>query len=744
MANETLHFSVDSQLLGELGERLVTKKYVALAELVKNSYDADATKAVVRLVQAGKGGSPDNEALIEIVDDGLGMSQVEVREHWMRIATAIKRREPLSTHFGRPKAGNKGIGRFACQRLARRLELSSTARIGRDTFQTTTVTFNWDDFAPGSDVAEIPCLAQTTVGSSGNTGVTLRLRDLRDIWTQRDFDALRRQLVALSVVSDARRKGYAYDPGFTIELDAPEFQRGTGLLSDQSINAGWGTLRARVDRQGHAHLTLDAKLIGRKEYRLPESYEDLAGVRFTIAHLPAVKEFFRDPTTLTKGLQEELSLMGGVRVYLNGFRVYPYGERGDDWLGLDRDVARRLGKPDEIFSAAIARLNLEPGSSLLDLPRNVQLIGKVLIDSANVPSLEVKMDREGFIESATYRNLVRLIRLSIEWMTLNYTAFRRRFAARSVEHAGERLAEASGVGDAARLSTIDAAVDILQGLAQHGSDSPAKSREISRRAAEVIEENVELLNAEMSILRGLASTGPVMFAFAHELRTVGARLDLHAATLDRLAKQLGATVRGDFEEAAEDFRATRQRLDEQMKLFGVFAKAQQSTARRMYLRRAIDDVHRGFRFLLADFGITLDYDRVPSDLKVGPIRDAELFSILINLLSNAIKAVIAGKGERIRIAATGPGPTVIRVLDDGVGLKSSLREEVFRPLTADPEDRIYSRLGEAIHDSFTASLGRGTGLGLSIVRGIVSAHAGTVKFVDAPKGWKTCIEVRLP
>lgn len=80
-----LQFTVDSALLGELGERLVEQVHYALVELVKNSYDADATHVTIKFSENDSGM---NE--IHIIDDGVGMNHSEVQNYWMRIATTNK------------------------------------------------------------------------------------------------------------------------------------------------------------------------------------------------------------------------------------------------------------------------------------------------------------------------------------------------------------------------------------------------------------------------------------------------------------------------------------------------------------------------------------------------------------------------------------------------------------------------------------------------------------------------------
>jgi HSP90 family molecular chaperone len=104
------HFEVDSALLSEIGEKLVTTPHVALAELVKNAYDADATEVFVTIGQNG------SEPNVEVRDNGHGMTRPDVHRYWMRIGTTNKDEDQFSPGYGRRRTGAKGIGRFACRR----------------------------------------------------------------------------------------------------------------------------------------------------------------------------------------------------------------------------------------------------------------------------------------------------------------------------------------------------------------------------------------------------------------------------------------------------------------------------------------------------------------------------------------------------------------------------------------------------------------------------------------------------
>jgi HSP90 family molecular chaperone len=115
----TLPFTVDSALLQELGERLVGKPHVALAELIKNSYDADANQVTIEFLP--------EEDRIEVRDDGHGMDLDEFKNYWMRIGSQHKSQQGVSRRLKRPLTGSKGVGRLAVQFLAHDLELDTVS-----------------------------------------------------------------------------------------------------------------------------------------------------------------------------------------------------------------------------------------------------------------------------------------------------------------------------------------------------------------------------------------------------------------------------------------------------------------------------------------------------------------------------------------------------------------------------------------------------------------------------------------
>ena len=119
IAQGNLSFRAEARLLQELGERLVAQPEVALVELIKNSYDADASYCNI-------GFSRDGKSLI-VVDNGHGMTKEEFESRWMTIATSKKAEERVSRVYDRDLTGQKGIGRFAVRFLGKSLRVISIA-----------------------------------------------------------------------------------------------------------------------------------------------------------------------------------------------------------------------------------------------------------------------------------------------------------------------------------------------------------------------------------------------------------------------------------------------------------------------------------------------------------------------------------------------------------------------------------------------------------------------------------------
>lgn len=799
---EDLTFSIDSRLLEELGENLVTRNHVAVAELIKNAYDADATEVEIAFTNARQDEGGDRSE-IRIDDDGTGMTYNEIQENWMRIGTTDKVRNPRTEEYGRQKTGNKGIGRFSCRRLGYRLELTATAEDPEsDQYMKTEVDFQWDDFARNTNVDTIEVPADVEYLDEAETGVTLRILDLRDEWTQRDFNTLRRNVLTLSVVQQQRRDGYKEDPGFEISFDAPEFAQGEGSLLDQVYQAGWCKLNGEFTEEGDVELSIEAKNIGKRSYTIKNEYDGLAGSGFKIAFIPKDKEHFRDTSTLSlERAKEVTNSHGGIRVYKNGFRVYPYGGPDDDWLGIDRYYSRRIGSPDDELENLSGEMEFHKdfNRTMLLHPRNENLIGRISI--ASDADLQMKTDREGFIQNQAFEDLKDGVRLALQWLTLQYSNYQSLVEREQFEKKAEKFLEQVGdqsddgptenksqneddnsstlsewdsgkssgsssrgnskesassssssttsSGSNRNTEAVDQAVSVIQQASETVSNSTTEEDEeisdVVESASEIIQQSIKKNRKEIDFYRSAFSVNQFVFSFMHELRDMILKLETKRSDLETTADSLSSPQSEEIQEIADEIDDMKNRFEQQMDLFGVLTDSQDDASRKKQrVKKETDNLVESVGYISNEYKITLDSD-VPNNLYTPPMHQTELYSILVNLMTNSIKAVIADSSgdDRILIEGTKENDQVIlRVHDTGVGISPEYHDEVTQPLISDPEKNLYDSLEKKMPTQLSSQLGSGSGLGLSIVSDIAEKYGGNLEFVDSD-GWETTAEVRL-
>ncbi len=183
--NETIspaNLEVHPSVLFKLGEDLISDEIQALAELLKNSYDADSTNAIVRVVTtSGPAEFPDDRGYVEVIDDGHGMTESDIRRGWLTVSNSIKYRmkeRGETTNAGRTPLGDKGLGRLGAQRLGNRLTITTTP-IGKNL--THTVTFDWREFSNYEHLSEIELSIRTSKSRPRTKhGTTILISDLRD------------------------------------------------------------------------------------------------------------------------------------------------------------------------------------------------------------------------------------------------------------------------------------------------------------------------------------------------------------------------------------------------------------------------------------------------------------------------------------------------------------------------------------------------------------------------------------
>jgi signal transduction histidine kinase len=212
-ANERYEtFSVDAKLLRELGERLVGRPHIALAELIKNSFDADARVVTISF----------SRDRIEVLDDGHGMSPDDLLKRWLRIGTTQKERERRSPELGRTLTGSKGVGRLSSQILAADLVITSVglrdpslagskARRNASPEQLwpgIRAAIRWEDAIESGDLTEVKVLVSdpppdVPLAEGSKCGTRIVLNRLHTDWNASRFRQLAEQVWHLQPPFDA-------------------------------------------------------------------------------------------------------------------------------------------------------------------------------------------------------------------------------------------------------------------------------------------------------------------------------------------------------------------------------------------------------------------------------------------------------------------------------------------------------------------------------------------------------------
>ena len=387
-----LNFKISSGLKSIIGKELITDDFIAVFELVKNAFDAHAkeVKIIFKNFLPSKNGNPK----IIIYDNGYGMNYDDLINKWLFVAYSSKRdgteyddyRDKIDSK--RIFAGAKGIGRFSCDKLGSHLQLSSKKK--EDNASIESLYVDWDEFEEDSKREfgniKVTHEEKSKIDFNLKHGTILEITGVRnpESWDITKLEKLKRSLEKLiNPNQDNDSKNFSIDILIEGIDDLPENSKSEQNLKYRFLEVSKKVENTIFEKLGIkttqiiSKISSDGKYItttlndrGRRIYTIKEhntyryySLEDKAD-KF-LSNLQ-VQVFFLNrsaKSSFTRLMGVHAVGYGSIFLYKNGFRVYPFGEEGEDLLRIDRRKAqgfsRYLGTRDVIGRIEINGDNID-------------------------------------------------------------------------------------------------------------------------------------------------------------------------------------------------------------------------------------------------------------------------------------------------------------------------------------------------------------------------------------------------
>lgn len=694
--NNTLKWRFDVSTFRLIGRDLITDRVTALFELIKNCYDANAT---VVTVEFDKVGTLNDDSIISISDNGIGMSFEDVRDKWMVIGTSSKRRNPLSpAPICRRCVGEKGIGRFAVDKLGDQLNIL-TKQVGDSSWLN--VYIDWREYFNQLNDNTTGIRLFTEIENSYNyipsreyqtSGTTLKISQARDVWTKNDILRLLRE--SSRIVSPFEKTKFP----FRIHVIAPEYNINAWSDEYKIDGRDFATVSASITFNEDKQQCL---LFNEKTGNIDINETDIksfGGVSMELYYFDAkARDAYRRKFPGAK--------IDGIKIYRDGVITTPFAEQ-EDASDKKRDI---LGIDKRLWV------------SLFDKISTRELIGIVNISKDGNPNIIDATNRQDFTSTPEYIELKAFIILQLEALE-QYKKYignkKKSDQTKKIENAGTDILQISKkvedlTKDNPSLSEILVPLKDIAMQAWHGIETAAKNQH------DIEEEHTRHENMYLRIM----SRQEDAINVAHAVKTATGKI----LRMARFFQQ----------------HFPNELLNDYFKLY-----ANQIYAEMQSLERATDelfdyskinlpftdvDLKQLIEYLLNSYSDEFESEGIKLEMLIEDnlvlnCNEMFFYDIVQNLTNNAIKAM---KNSKIKIyrctIKAHDDKLVMDFSDTGCGIPIEKREWVF-----------------GIYNTTTAEQGGG-GIGLYAVRMRVQALKGTVAIKDsefAPLG--TTVHIELP
>ena len=754
-------FNISARTAKLIGMENFANAEGAIVELVKNAYDADAEVCVV----AADIRDTRKESRLFIIDNGSGMTKDTILRHWMTIGTDDKLVHAETNIKRRVKSGAKGIGRFALNRLGQKAEMITFAKeTGGVGYRWSVDWSNFDKAETLSDITatvdecqkeeaytlfekygldKLPIAAQLNLMSFN--GTVLCISDLKDRWTEEGLNNL---LMNMELLIPEHMQSL-----FTLYLYRLQDLTWSGKVNpaeysdyDYKISASFNgerIIHVLLERNELNVSLLETKysnVFKRKSMQVyPYRIEDFRAK--TIERIIEVSEevspallsnvgpftftFFFIKNTISDDRERDgakkypynridstarknwLEKFGGVRIFRDEFRVRPYGENGNDWLDLGRRQAQSPGGAGQKLGGYRIRPN--------------QISGVVNISRLTNQAFEDKSSREGIQENEEFqlfKNLLVQI-ISVFEVDRNYIMF--------------NLAEQYRIEHPNTLKARDIAKEAMSEKKEGQSEEALKLRTLAE-SYHSLEEELDAKEAELSMIRGLASLGISVATYTHELRSVMLRLLPRNSLLRNILVQYLPLERFDGMRFNNPYKELDTMKGEDEKLYNWLLYSLHSIQRSkrdwtvIQLSSYFENFVKAWEPSLSKKNIKMIPNISGMDGACIEAFEMDLDSVYNNFVANSINAFLKSTemNKIIHLNVTNDhGYAVVDFLDNGCGLASEYRNN--------PE-MIFNAFETSIVDNKNNKIG--TGMGLYIAKGVIEKfNDSTISILPVEKGF---------
>lgn len=687
-----LKFNFDVSTFRLLGRELITDRITALFELVKNCYDANSNNVVLEFHNVNK---LSNDSYICIKDDGLGMSLNDIRYKWMVVGTSSKRTQNISpAPYFRKVVGEKGVGRFAVEKLGSKLRLETTQK---GTSRTIVLELDWrmyEELANSQIRKNIKknvyfteiennCWIESCDKDKHGTSIKIELGQIEQTWSSSDVERAYSELSKL--VSPILKPAYP----FQIIVKSNEFLDFSErqVLNDFNISTAHHYKLSSVMKAGKSYqeyLLFDEKT---GNIQVNTSEERSFG--------PVFMEFFyldkneiRKYKTLYKG-----DRIYGIIIYRDGIITTPFAENESN-LEKKRDV---LGIDKRRYSGFFDKISSN------------NLIGYLNITKENNPKIKDATNRQDFIECKEYSELKQYIIDQIQALERFLAFEKKKDAVRTIN----KLVDANN-----QLTEISSIISTMSRGASH--EVRTRLTEIDRKARSV-QRSVDKGIKQYKKLKEDSDRKEDLFLSLLSLQDYASELSHMVKTTIGNIKAMAEFFKTDFPNPAYDdiFKDYAGRIYHEMEKLSVGVRFMLSYASSgsdfetfevfSLIKNLFNVIYRE-RFMSEGIKTIVESSQ---ELKITHNR--KFFEdIFENLISNSMKALREAKEPIIKCTGfVEEDKMSIRFSDNGCGIPREDWESIFE-----------------IFKTTTQNQG-GAGIGLFTVKKRIEALAGEIKVIDS-------------